>query len=103
MNFFEPISTLTVESLGTQVGEQRPRKLLLIHDHVIGMFLAQLAQGRGVTDVDEAEGFVFAKPQGNFAVRPFQVQDVQLRRGGRVEQHLQDVGEHLLAGLVESG
>src|SRR5262245_42817054 len=60
------------------------------------MFLAQLAEGAGVTDVDDAEGFVLTEAQGDLAVRALQVADMQLGGSGCVEQHLQDVAEKRL-------
>ena len=94
VNFFEPISRLTVEcglliSWNSEPENSRSpvaRPVLLAQLHQLGV----------VAHVDDAERLVFrAQPQRHFAGRTLQVLDVELPAAGRVEQRGQRLVEDL--------
>ena len=79
VNFFEPISTLTVESAIVESGKQRPGELLFRHTTNSACSSHSLHRAGASPTLMTSEGFVLAQPQGNLAVRSLQVLHVQRR------------------------
>ncbi|MGD1084263.1 MAG: hypothetical protein ABSA47_05850 [Verrucomicrobiota bacterium] len=59
------------------------------------MLLAQIAEFRGVADIDQAKRFIFADAEGDFPVASCQMIEVEGGDRRCVEDGFQDVGENL--------
>ena len=93
VNFFEPISRLTVECGSLISWKSEPENSRSSVGNAI--VFAQFHELGVVADVDDAERLVVARPQGNFACGALQVLDVKRTAAGALNSFCQRLVEHL--------
>ena len=96
VNFFEPISRLTVECGLLISWKSEPANSRSSGGDAL--LLAELHQLGVVADVDDAEGLVVADAQGDFAGRALQVLDVQRAAAGALKSDRERLVEDLRRG-----